>query len=104
MAERDIIEISPDGRVTEMIWDHAAGKVHVGTRQTVDDLLDDNVARQNNGPGWLGRSREMRHVARLDMVTVADLNARGIWGDPKALRKWLNDRDYMKFRTDLCNL
>ena len=104
MAETDIIDVSPGGRVTEMIWDPLSRKVHVGTRQDVTALLDDNVRRQNNGPGWLGRSREMKHVARLNMETVIALWRAGIWGDRKAFRKWLNDSDVRKLRTDTCRL
>ena len=104
MVDRDIIEVSPEGRVTEMIWDPLARKVHIGTRQDATALLDDNRKRQNNGAGWLGRSREMRHVARLNMETVVELMKTGRWYDRKAFRKWLNDPDHAYLRTDRCRL
>jgi hypothetical protein len=102
MADRDVIDIGPGGRVTELIWD--GDKVHVGCRQDVTTLLDDNVRRQNNGPGWLSKAREMRHVARLNMETVVELMKSGIWHDRKRFRRWLNDPDHRKLRTDTCRL
>lgn len=104
MADTDIIEVSADGRVTEMIWDPLDRKVHIGTRHDVAPLLDDNMRMQNNGPGWLGPSREMKLVARLNMETVTNLMRAGIWADRKRFRKWLNDGDVSKLRTDRCRL
>jgi hypothetical protein len=43
--------------------------------------------------------RHAQQVAEIPMIVVHRLMRDGIWGDDKALRKWLNDRDNRAFRT-----
>jgi len=70
----------------------------IETRQDVSAILDVNKEAEkhftgkNFGDGWA-------RVASIPMVIYMDLKRQGIADDPVRLRKWLNDRDNMAFRT-----
>lgn len=104
METRDLIEARPDGYRLEMVWDDTDRKVRFYEATDAEAVVDANMKAQNNGKGWMDREKSWRHVARLDPVHVHMLKQSGIWDDPKALRRWLDDLDHMKLRTDRCRL
>jgi len=87
-----------DGTVTKMkITDDT---IHINNRLDVEPLLDENAILRANDPG-LPRNKDSMHlVARLDALTYHILSQNGILNDRKAFRRWLNDRDFSKFRTN----
>lgn len=52
--------------------------------------------RGRKGGNWKG---DMHLVARLPMAVFNDLRKKGILGDQKVMRKWLNESDNQVFRT-----
>lgn len=57
--------------------------------------------RTPEGPGRRrpNTQRHARQVAELPTIVVNRLIREGIWGDDKAMRRWLNDPDNRDFRT-----
>ena len=46
------------------------------------------------------RSKDMVRVASIPMIIQYDLIKRGIWGDPKAMKRWLNSDEAAPWRTN----
>lgn len=66
--------------------------------QDVTQILKDNK-EQFNESDKRDPYGHWNKVASVPMVLYYDLKAKGILGDPKALKKWLNDPDNKAFRT-----
>ena len=63
--------------------------------QDVTDRLEVNKAILNTSGGRWG---DGKRVASVPLVVAEDLMRKGIWNDPKALKRWLNDPDNRAFR------
>ncbi|MEX3555344.1 MAG: hypothetical protein VB131_01515 [Burkholderia gladioli] len=74
-----------DTATIESVQDHAA---IVETNRRAFNATDER-ARYHDG---------MHHVARIPLVVLQDLMAKGITKDPKAMKKWLNDPENRYFR------
>lgn len=72
------------------------GEYVIETVQDVSKIADLNRAEYNESPSKWG---DVNKVASIPLPVYYDLKRRGIADDPKALRKWLNDRDNQVFRT-----
>ena len=59
-------------------------------------LIEWNKKLYNEAPERWG---ELASVAKVPMLLRHKLIREGIWDDPKAKRKWLNDPDNRAFRT-----
>lgn len=76
---------------------HEDGKVSFEKIMDAEALLNANQDHFNAAPeSWKG---ELHKVASIPMHIYMDLKERGIVDDQKALKKWLNDRDNLKWRT-----
>jgi hypothetical protein len=64
--------------------------------QDVSTITDANKRQYNDNTGKWG---EMSKVASIPLPVYYELKRQGIADDPKALKKWLNDRDNQVFRT-----
>lgn len=76
--------------------------MHVRHEQRVDDVLDLNVAQQNDFAGY--RGKELVQATRIPLVEHRKIMARcgfvpGQGYDVKKFRQIVNDRDFCKFRT-----
>ena len=83
--------------------DDTDGVVHFHSEQDVGDIIRGNLehkkefAIQKNSA--VGRFGEFCKVASIPNIVVDDLIRNGIWGDKKALKKWLNESEQTPFRT-----
>ena len=68
----------------------------IETVQNVSTITDANKRQYNDNTGKWG---EMQKVASIPLPVYYELKRQGIADDPKALKKWLNDRDNQVFRT-----
>jgi len=78
-------------------YDHQTDDFYIETVEDVEDVTEMNkgIAQLDDG-NWKG---DWHHVAQIPATVWADLQRRGIAGDDKALRRWLDDRDQSAFRT-----
>lgn len=78
----------PDAKET---WHFENGRVSFVKREAdITDTLEFNDMCRANYSGYTD-SGEMKAVASIPPVVVEELMKQGIWDDPKALRKWLNE-------------
>lgn len=78
------------------------GLMHVKHEQRVDDVLDLNIAQQNDFAGY--RGKDLVQATRIPMVEHRKIMARcgfepGAGYDVKKFKQIINDRDYSKFKT-----
>ena len=72
------------------------GEYVMETVQNVSTITDANKRQYNDSTGKWG---DMQKVASIPLPVYYELKRQGIADDPKALKKWLNDRDNQVFRT-----
>lgn len=73
------------------------GKFGIEQVQDVADAIEVNKKQANEDDGrWKGDG--YHHVASIPPVIAMDLHAKGIFDDPKAFQRWLNDGDNRFFR------
>jgi len=79
-------------------WDTDTETATIETKQPVDDVFDHNkhLYNQNKRQTPYG---DMERMATIPMALYYDLARKGILYDQKALKRWLNDRDNLVFRT-----
>ncbi len=87
---------------TEVVRDAETGLPIVRIRQDTQAIIDDNKrASSDFDPHFARRERTgFVRVASLPNVVVMQLREAGIWRDPKALTKWLDQPENRHFRTD----
>lgn len=64
------------------------------TEQDVSPIIDLAKAHQDHGK-W---DSELKPVAEIPMVVVERMMQDGSWGDPAAMKRWLNDPQNDCFR------
>ena len=74
----------------------ANGEYVVETQQDVSAIVEANKREYNETPS---KYRDVNKVASIPLSVYYELKRKGIADDPKALKKWLNDRDNQVFRT-----
>lgn len=102
MAIRRPFDSDPEvGLVETFHYDETTGEFFLENEQDVSDVVADNKAHFNEkderarwSRGVLGGDR----VASIPNVLWAELEAKGITQDEKALKRWLNDPDNRAFR------
>ena len=72
------------------------GEYVIETVQDVSTITDANKRQYNENTGKWG---DVQKVASIPLPVYYELKRQGIADDPKALKKWLNDRDNQVFRT-----
>ena len=80
-------------------WWHVMGNGQyvVETVQETEAILDANKRALNSSEKKWGEN--MNRVASIPLSVYYDLKRKGIADDPARLKKWLNDRDNLAFRT-----
>ena len=100
-SHRRLFSHDPEFGITKWWhWDEEKQAGTIETVQTVDALIDQNVAHQN-AQTRLDRWGDGKVVARIPMSVYAELLGSGKSQDSAYMRRWLNDPDNRKFRTRL---
>lgn len=86
----------PHTGITKYWHVKANGEYVVETQQDVSAIVEANKREYNETPS---RYRDVNKVASIPLSVYYELKRKGIADDPKALKKWLNDRDNQVFRT-----
>lgn len=84
--------------VEKFHWDEVNEQFVIESRQDISQCVELTQAEFNTfgkKAAWKG---DFHKVASVPLTVVADLTRRGIWQDDDALKKWLSDRDHLKFR------
>lgn len=86
-------------KVQHFHFNHADDSFTIEDKQDVTacvELTRAEYAAMDERAPW---KQFMNRVARIPMITVGKLMRDGVWYDDHALRKWLDDRDNLKYRT-----
>lgn len=75
------------------------GKLVIRNAQDAEPIIEANKAEMNDGTDGYSKSRNLRRVASIPLVTWLDLEKKGITRDEKKFAAWLNDPDNRFFRT-----
>ena len=84
-------------------WDKIDEKLIVESTQDIAPILEKNKAERNEFD--IQRNSELKYkegwtkVATIPNIIIDKLMKAGVWGDKKAMKKWLNDPDQKAFRT-----
>ena len=84
-------------------WDNIDEKLIVESTQDIAPILKQNKVERNEFD--IQRNSELKYkeswtkVATIPNIVIDRLMKDGIWGDKKAMKKWLNDPDQKAFRT-----
>ena len=86
-------ELNNEGMFVDSYYDN--GVIHERTSADISSLLEHNKYLRNNTDGFT-KERDMRHIAELDMITVAKLKAEhniDVFNndDMPRLKKWLKE-------------
>lgn len=98
-----VIDIDPYTGIKTLWHDDVVGEsAYIEEVQDVEAILDANRAAYNQvdeRARFGDKFNQYTHVARIPAVIVNQMMREGVWGDPQAMKKWLNDRDNAAFRT-----
>lgn len=104
MAERTLVERVNAGarKRTRILADGETGLPLIVTEQDTKPILEANRRQANDFDKHRIRKNpgKLRHIASIPNVVVMQLQQRGIWGDEKAMLRWLSDPDNRAFRVD----
>ncbi len=89
----DISILGADGGVLKTVQTDA-DTIRFASTQDVDPIIQ--YAREMAEAG--GWSSEMKPAAEIPMVIVEKMMQDGSWGDPAAMKAWLNDPQNKCFR------
>ena len=84
-------------------WDKIDEKLIVESTQDIAPILKKNKAERNEFD--IQHNSELKYkegwtkVATIPNIIIDKLMKAGVWGDKKAMKKWLNDPDQKAFRT-----
>ena len=96
-------EFSADENSTQYYHqDASTGEVHLEDVTDVTEMVETNVGQFNNydeRTPWNTAGAGFNKVASIPMGLYMEMKKKGVIDDPKALRRWLNDRDNLVFRT-----
>lgn len=99
---RDLIGYDPELLIAQTFVTHPGdddGVFFLHTEQDVTDLVEANKAAYNavdERATWAG---DWHRVASIPISVWFDLVRQGIANDEARLRRWMNDRDNLVFRT-----
>jgi hypothetical protein len=107
LIESKVLGFDTEAGVVETFhYDHASDEIIIENTQDVDSITELNRALANDErTDW--RGRKVHRVASIPVALLPELEKKGIMTaagvilDKKALRRWLNDRDNLAFRTKL---
>ena len=78
--------------------DEMTGETVIHTEQDVTAIVEHNK-NQYNDIDSRAPYGDLAKIADIPMTILFDLQKKGIWGNQKRMRKWLNDPDNRDFRT-----
>lgn len=97
---RALLDQDPVTRVKEVFhWDDLTQSFVVETLQDVEPVVEETKAQfaaTDERARWKG---DLHRVAQIPLSVWQDLEKKGITKDEKLLKRWLNDRDNLVFRT-----
>lgn len=108
MGDRVLLEMSPDGTAEYLHFDADGNLEAIEWNTDAQEILDANMRERNDGTNGYGKSREWKHIARIDIgllrkwevelgVPISFLETKE--GLPVLLKK-IEDPDYKNLRTD----
>ena len=93
MAKTALFDLIPEAR-RKSLWHEEDGKVYIESRQDCTHIVEAAKILAENPPhkedGW-------RFLALIPETVMDQAMLEGWFHDPKAWRKWLNDRDNRAF-------
>lgn len=95
--QKRIFDTDPAAGITRYWHVKNNGEYVIETVQNMD--VDESNRRQRVETDKRTKWNDINRVASIPLSVYYDLKRRGIADDPKALKKWLNDRDNRVFRT-----
>lgn len=87
-------------RSTSIEIDSETGLPVIIQTQDLRPIIETNKRQANAFDRHAKRPDDITHVARIPMVVWQRLMRTGVAKDPKALNRWLDERDNRVFRTD----
>lgn len=108
MGERVLLDMTPDGTAEYLHFNSDGELEAIEWTTDAQSILDQNMVDRNDGSNGYGKSREWKHLARVDIgllrrweielgVPVQFLETKE--GLPVLLKK-IKDPDYKNLRTD----
>jgi hypothetical protein len=94
-----LFSVDPITAIRKTWHEDADGRVDLQTEHDVTDIVEDAKGHHNlfdERTPWKG---DMHRVASIPMPLFMELQRQGIVDDPKAFKRWLNERDNRVFRT-----
>lgn len=93
-----LLDHKPDSGITRLFhYDEAEDKATIETIQDVGEIVETNKALFNETDKHT-QYGEFTRVASIPMSVYFDLQKRGIIGDQKRMKEWLNHSDQRAFR------
>jgi len=110
MTTRLLVDVDSNGVAEYAHFDTDGNLVGLQFQSDVEDVIENNKRLKNDDHKGYGASRDWRHIASIDPamllkwaelegVSPAFINTRE--GFDNIVMKYLNDRDYRHFRTDI---
>lgn len=98
MTEKYLGILDEEDPIRQEVWyEEHTDKIHVRDLQDVTPYLKQNRIERNANRGT--KFGEFRKVATIPNLVVNQLMKDGIWWDKKAFKKWLNNSEFVNFRT-----
>jgi hypothetical protein len=99
LSRRFILDADPvSGQYSTFEYDPAEDMYLLKNGQELTNIIEDNKVAYNGEHARHGDGFG-RKVASIPLHIYFDLRKKGIVQDPKAFKRWLNDRDNLAFRT-----
>lgn len=100
LSAETLVDYDPLTRTeTHIDVDHEAGIMTVASFQDATDIVEANKLLYNSVDAKAPYGEKFNRMAQIPTNIWFDLVRRGIANDETALRKWLDDRDNLLFRT-----
>lgn len=92
------------GYLEEYFWDDEEDTITVKVSVDPEIFVENNKKLQNNGTNGFSKSRDLRHIATLDSVTIMKLKKEfdiDVFNrdDDAKLKKWLRNPENKYYRT-----
>lgn len=96
---KKLLDHDPLTGITQFFhYDELAGEMAIERVQPTDALIGLNRAEFNNAERTFGGESFVK-VASIPLTLYMELRRKGVFRDPAALKRWLNDPDNRAFRT-----
>lgn len=100
MSIETLVDYDPVTRIeTHMDVDEEAGTMTVASFQDATDIVEQNKLLYNDVDAKAPYGEKFNRMASIPLNIWFDLVRKGVANDERALRRWLDDRDNLAFRT-----